>query len=134
MEKREIKNREDIFLLVSTFYAKIKKDDYIGPFFLKAIPDEAWPDHLKKLTDFWENNLFFARKYKGNPIKAHQQLDVVNNYNITQKHFGKWLELWLTTINELFYGEKADKAKNNARSISFMLFLKMFERKPKKQD
>ncbi|APG64252.1 globin [Tenacibaculum todarodis] len=131
MELKDIENREDVFLLVSTFYAKIKKDDFIGPIFLKAIPEPEWNPHLEKLTDFWETNLFFAKKYKGNPMKVHQKLDAENNYGITQKHFGKWLELWIVTLDELFYGEKAIKAKNNARNIAFMLFLKMFQHKPK---
>lgn len=52
MVVREINNREDIFLLVSTFYSKIKKDDFINLIFLKAIPAEDWNHHLKKLTDF----------------------------------------------------------------------------------
>ncbi len=132
MELKEIENREDIYLLISTFYNKIKFDDFIGPFFLKAIPVSEWDAHVDKLTDFWETNLFFANKYKGNLMQVHQKLDVTNNYKITQKHFGKWLELWISTLDELFYGEKALKAKNSARNISFLLFLKMFNNKPKK--
>lgn len=64
-------------------------------------------------------------------MKVHQQLDIENNYSITQKHFGKWLKLWIKTLDELFYGEKVVKAKNNARNISFLLFMKMFTNKPK---
>lgn len=131
MLKREIKNREDIFLLISIFYDKIKKDEFIGSIFLNAIVEEEWDSHLEKLTDFWETNLFFAKKYKGNPMKVHQQLDIDNNYTISQKHFGKWLELWISTVDELFFGEKALKAKNNARNISFSLYMKMFINKPK---
>ena len=77
MSVREISNREDVFLLVSTFYDKIKKDDFIGPIFLEAIPNKEWENHLEKLTDFWETNLFFAKKYKGNPMQVHQKLDVL---------------------------------------------------------
>ena len=132
MELKEIENRDDVYLLVSTFYSKIKQDDFIGPFFLNAIPENEWNAHLEKLTDFWETNLFLAKKYKGNPMQVHQNLDIATNYSITQKHFGKWLELWITTLDALFYGEKAIKAKNSARNISFTLFLKMFINKPKK--
>ena len=131
MSVREINNREDVFLLVSTFYDKIKKDDFIGPIFLEAIPNKEWENHLEKLTDFWETNLFFAKKYKGNPMQVHQKLDESNNYQVSQKHFGKWLELWISTLDELFVGDKAIKAKNSARNISFLLFLKMFKNKPK---
>jgi len=127
MEKKEIKNRADIYLLVSTFYNKIKKDDFIGHFFLNAIPAKEWNNHLEKLTDFWETNLFLIKKYKGNPMQVHKKLDVNNNFEITQEHFGKWLELWISTIDELFYGEKATKAINSARNISFMMFLRIFE-------
>ncbi|CAI8432506.1 MAG: Group 3 truncated hemoglobin ctb [Polaribacter sejongensis] len=131
MSVREINNREDVFLLVTTFYDKIKKDDFIGPIFLKTIPNKEWEQHLEKLTDFWETNLFFAKKYKGNPMQVHQKLDESNKYLISQKHFGKWLELWISTLDELFVGDKAIKAKNSARNISFLLFLKMFKNKPK---
>ena len=127
MEKKDIENRADVHLLVSTFYNKIKKDAFIGHFFIRAIPANQWEAHINKLTDFWETNLFLKKKYKGNPMQVHQQLDVGNNFEITQEHFGRWLELWLTTIKELFYGDKAEKAINSARNISFMLFLRMFE-------
>ena len=58
MEKREIATRADVFLLVSSFYDKIKRDEVIGLFFLKAIPIDKWDEHLEHLTDFWETNLF----------------------------------------------------------------------------
>lgn len=127
MGKKKIESRADVHVLVSTFYTKIKKDEFIGPFFLNAIPEYEWEEHLEKLTDFWETNLFLVKKYKGNPMQVHKKLDEENNFSITQEHFGKWLELWISTINELFYGEKADKAINSARNISFMLFLRIFE-------
>ena len=87
MGRKEIENRDDVYLLVSTFYNKLKKDDFIGPIFLKAIPEEKWESHLQKLTDFWETNLFFVRKFKGNPMKAHKDLDRNFNHSISQEHF-----------------------------------------------
>ncbi len=127
MEVREIKNRDDIFLLVSTFYNQIKKDDFIGPIFLEMIPDEEWNPHLEKLTDFWESNLFFKRIYKGDPMKKHKNVDQHFNHGITQKHFGKWLELWFSTVDSLFYGDKANEAKERARNIASILFLRIYE-------
>jgi len=126
-KRKELTSREDVYLLVSIFYTKIKKDTFIGPFFLKAISEDEWEGHLQKLTDFWQTNLFSAKTYKGNPMQVHKQLDVANNYVITQEHFGKWLELWVATIRELFYGEKAEKAIKNARNIASLLFIRIFE-------
>ena len=131
MNKKEIENRADIYLLVSTFYSKIKEDDFIGPIFLKIIPENEWESHLQKLTDFWETNLFFVRKFKGNPMKAHKDVDTTFNHTISQEHFGRWLHLWFTTIDALFYGDKAIEAKERARNIASMLFFRMFEVKPK---
>jgi len=127
LEAKELKDREDIFLLVSTFYNKVKKDDFIGPIFLEIIPDEEWNSHIEKLTDFWESTLFFKRVYKGNPMKAHKDVDTHFNNGITQKHFGKWLELWFSTVDSLFYGDKAHEAKERARNIASLLFFKIYE-------
>ena len=61
---KPIKNREDIHLLVNTFYSKIRKDELLGPIFNSHISENQWPHHLMKLTDFWETNLFGVRKFK----------------------------------------------------------------------
>ncbi|WP_422091200.1 group III truncated hemoglobin [Tenacibaculum ovolyticum] len=131
MGRKEIENRDDVYLLVSTFYNKLKKDDFIGTIFLKAIPEEKWESHLQKLTDFWETNLFFVRKFKGNPMKAHKDLDRNFNHSISQEHFGRWLQLWFETIESLFYGAKANDARERARNIASIMFFKIYEAKPK---
>ena len=58
MELRDIQNRADVFLLVNTFYSKVKKDEFIGYIFLEIIPEHEWEQHIEKLTNFWETNLF----------------------------------------------------------------------------
>ena len=131
MDKKEIENREDVYILVSAFYDKLKEDDFIGPIFLKIIPDEKWGNHLQKLTDFWETNLFFVKKFKGNPMKAHKDLDAKINHTISKEHFGRWLQLWFETIDAFFIGKKAHEAKERARNIASIMFLKIFEAKSK---
>lgn len=124
MEKRQLDSREEISWLVRTFYKKVRKDDLIGPIFNHQIND--WETHLERLTDFWETNLTFIRKYKGNPIQKHIEVDQASQSEITQVHFGRWLQLWFETINENFEGDKAEAAKNQARNMSTHLFLKMY--------
>ena len=125
MTKREITNRADVELMVNTFYAKVREHDQLGTIFNKVIED--WEEHLSKLADFWETNLFFTRKYKGNPLRAHLQVDEVFSHSITQAHFGNWLELWFSTIDELFEGKKAGIAKERARNMGHHIFMKMYE-------
>ncbi|NJW52323.1 group III truncated hemoglobin [Salinimicrobium oceani] len=122
--KEDIKNREDVFLLVSTFYKKVRANESIGFFFDQTIED--WPAHLEKLTDFWETNLFMVSKFRGNPVKAHQQVDREFNSSIEQKHFGEWLNLWNQTLDELFEGERANIARNRARNMAHNLFLNIY--------
>ena len=69
--KHDIQNREDITLLVSEFYKKVRQDAVLGPFFNDTITD--WEHHLNHLTTFWETSLFMTKKlthkYYGNPCK-----------------------------------------------------------------
>ena len=73
MERKAISNREDINVLVTRFYEKVREDSEIGHFFNSPITD--WAEHIEKLTDFWETNLFFVQKYKANPLQVHVDLD-----------------------------------------------------------
>ena len=123
--KQDIRNREDVFKLVSTFYAKVRDNEKIGYVFNEIIQD--WPSHLEKLTDFWETNLFFVSKFRGNPMKAHVEVDQHFNNTLEQKHFGEWLNMWFETIDELFEGDRANIAKNRARNMASNLFMAVYE-------
>ncbi len=122
---REITTREDVMLLVRTFYEKVQKDTLLGPIFNTAIPD--WEEHYERLTDFWETNLFFRKKYKGNPMQKHIDVDRDNDGSINEMHFGVWLNLWFETLDQLFEGEAAQIAKNRARNMGTFIHLKIFE-------
>lgn len=127
--RTDIKNRTDVSRLVRVFYGKIRGDEILGPIFNTIISD--WESHFDLLTDFWETQLFLKRKYSGNPVTAHQEVDDKMNHIITPEHFGLWLNLWFSTIDELFEGEVAWIAKNRAQKMSTMLFLKIFENRNK---
>ncbi|WP_409417503.1 group III truncated hemoglobin [Flavobacterium sp. PS2] len=127
--KKQIENREDISLLVNTFYTKIRANTEIGFYFNDMIKD--WDEHLEKLTDFWETNLFAVKKYKGNPIEAHNKVDDYFNHQISSHEFGIWLNVWFETLDELYEGENVDTLKRRARKMSTFLYLSMFENRSK---
>lgn len=129
MEKKDIKNREDVFLLVTTFYAKVRKNDLLGPVFNSVIQD--WEKHFEHLTDFWQSNLFFEKTYKGNPMEKHAEVDKKVGGTINEMHFGVWLQLWFETLDELFEGDVAQIAKNRARNMGTFLHIKIFEARNK---
>ena len=125
MKKNDISSRDDIHLLVSEFYKKVRKNELLGPFFNPVIED--WDAHIDKLTDFWQSTLFLNRKYYGNPLEAHVKVDKDNNNTITEHHFGIWLNLWHQTIEELFEGDYAENAKRRARKMGTFLYLNIFQ-------
>ena len=127
---KQINDRMDLVILINSFYSKTRKDDLLGPIFNSHIPADKWTEHLAKLTDFWETNLFGVAKFIGSPSQKHIEVDKKLNYGIEQKHFGRWLQLWFETIDELFIGEYADKAKNKARKMSTSQFLHIWQQRP----
>lgn len=134
MCKIDINSREDIYLLVSSFYSKVRKDNLLGPVFNNIIED--WESHLEHLTTFWESSLFMSRKletkYQGNPLQVHIDVDKASNSKLTQTHFGIWLQYWIQTIDELFTGEIAENAKRRAQKMSTFMYMKIFENRTKK--
>lgn len=126
----DIKSREEVSILVNTFYKKIRKDELLGPIFNGMITD--WDTHLDLLIDFWETQLFMVKKYRGNPLEAHVKVDAFTNHNVEAKHFGVWLQYWFETIDELFKGEKAQLAKNRARNMNTFMQIEIFNARPKK--
>jgi hemoglobin len=127
--KREITHRAEVYLLVDEFYKKIRKDALLGPIFNTTIKD--WPKHLNHLTDFWETQLFFVSKFKGNPSLKHQLVDAQNKHSINSLHFGIWLNYWFETLDTLFQGERAELAKARARNLGTHLYLEIFKSRPK---
>ena len=123
--KQDIQSREDIAILVRTFYPKVRENELLGPIFNTLIKD--WETHLELLTDFWETNLFFVKKYSGNPLEKHVEVDKIYNNKINELHFGTWINMWHHTIDELFEGDIAQLAKNRARNMSTFMNMEIFK-------
>ncbi len=120
--KKDIQAREDIELLVKTFYEKVIADPVIGPIFTEVIKVN-WKKHLPVMYDFWENALFYSGTYSGNPMASHKRLHQI--FPLKEEHFHRWVYLFTTTVNELFEGEKASLAIQRAISISTVMKIKI---------
>jgi len=129
MEKQDIQSRQDVETLVRTFYGKVRQHPALGPFFNETISD--WSEHIEKLTSFWETNLFFVKAYKGNPLRAHLAVDTQFGNTIEQAHFGNWLELWFSTVDMLYDGKNAHLAKERARNMAHIMFIRIFQARKK---
>lgn len=116
--KREIKNKEDIQLLVDTFYNQVREDELIGPIFNEKIGDN-WPTHLEKMYSFWQTVLLHVQAYSGSPFLPHAQLP------IDKSHFDRWLQLFHKTVEENFEGKVAEDALFRATHMATMFQYKI---------
>lgn len=120
--KKQIETKEDVHLLVTTFYNKILKDEMLSPFF-SYIRDNHWDKHLQLLESFWNNILFYTGNYYGNPLEVHKTLHHFKT--LQRENFERWLQLFNETVNDLFEGEKAELAKQRAISIATVMQIKI---------
>lgn len=116
--KNDIITLTDIQLLVDNFYSKIKVDDLLGGIFNGVIKDR-WPQHLEKMYRFWQTVLLDEYTYQGTPFPPHAQLPV------EQHHFDRWLKLFNETVDELFAGTKAERAKWQGQRMAEMFLSKI---------
>jgi len=108
---KHIEGRDDVRLLVHTFYDRIRADDVLAPVFALRIKD-SWDEHLERMTSFWSNLLLNEPGFKGNPLQRHMGLPL--NHDL----FERWLKLWEATVTELFTGDVAHEAIMKARNIA----------------
>lgn len=116
--KHDIQDRQDIELLVNSFYGKVREDELLGPIFDEVIQDH-WPEHLEKMYRFWETILLWEKSYRGNPFMPHAKL------MIDKQHFDLWLGYFHATLDEFFHGEIADEAKWRSNKMAQMFQLKL---------
>ncbi len=119
---RDIENKDDIEILINSFYEKVKKDEKIGFIFNDTVGND-WSHHLPVMYHFWDMVLFSKPGYEGSPVRKHVELD--KHIKLEKEHFDRWLELWNGTIDALYAGEMADHAKNKAALMANLIHLKV---------
>jgi hemoglobin len=106
---KDIENQADIEKLVRTFYNRLLDDPFMSPFF-EGIDFEH---HFPRMIHFWSFLLLNTEGFGGNVFDAHRRLD------IDERHFERWISTFHKTVDDLFIGNKAEKAKNEASVIGF---------------
>ena len=112
---QDITNRNDIKILVDSFYSKVGKDDLLEPIFRHV----NWPIHIPTMYNFWASLLLGDQSYQGSPFQKHAHL------TIDSTHFNRWLELFTRNVDEHFAGARADEAKSRAATIAALFQHKM---------
>ncbi|MFK7796918.1 MAG: group III truncated hemoglobin [Aureispira sp.] len=122
MKKRDIRTRADIEQLLQLFYETLLLESEMQHIFLEVAQLDL-AAHLPLLTDFWEQALLQANGYKRNVLKIHK--DLHQKVPLTTAHFQQWLQTFEASVDQLFEGVTAQKAKNRAQSIALVLQSKL---------
>lgn len=120
--RKDITTREDIELLVKSFYSKVRKNETLGYIFDDIIKID-WDHHVPILVDFWETILLDTSSYTRNAMGEHFKVN--QKIKLESFHFATWLNLFDSTVDEYFEGEKANLAKKRAHSIADIMLLKL---------
>lgn len=89
--------------VLQTFYARLKKDDVLGPVFTQAIGDD-WTKHIDRITLFWLRATGIRGGYRGRDfIPAH-----LRHLVIRADQLPRWLQLFSETCRELSPPAAAD--------------------------
>lgn len=119
---QDVQTREDLHLIMRSFYAKLLNDLEINFFFTEVVKIDLEP-HLLDLVDFWEQMLFNKGEYQKNVLQIH--MDVNSKLNFTPQHFTIWLKYFNLSIDENFSGTNAENMKTRALSIATVMQIKM---------
>lgn len=99
--------------LVHEFYARVRRDELIGPIFEERIVD--WDLHLQRLCRFWSSVILMSGTFSGSPMQKHMALP------IDAGHFDRWLQLFRQTAREVCNPKSAEifigRAELIARSL-----------------
>ena len=114
---KEISDAADIRLLVDTFYNRAKNDDLLAPIFANRFHIHGIA--LEPLYAYWESVLVDEDVQVEIPFPKHADLP------LTHQHFDRWLSLFHQTVDDLFVGAVAEKAKFRAIRMSEIFRYKM---------
>lgn len=115
--KKQITDHADVRLLVDTFYDRARKDELLAPIFAGKFSHHG--NALDPLYAYWQTILSDQDVEAEIPFPKHADLP------LTHQHFDRWLSLFHQTVDELFTGSVAEKAKFRAIRMSEIFRYKM---------
>ncbi len=114
----DISSRQDILVIMRSFYSKLLKYKSISYFFTEVVPIDL-EEHFPHLVDFWDSILFGSGVYSKNAMQPH--LDIAKKSSITEKHFKTWLTYLSQSIDKSFEGIYAHTMKSRAQNIASLM-------------
>ncbi|MBV6405964.1 MAG: Group 3 truncated hemoglobin ctb [Flavobacteriales bacterium] len=108
----DLDSADRIDALVHAFYARVRPDPVLGPWFTEV----DWPHHIPRIQAFWRGVLLGLPGYEGDPMTAH--IGLHRRKPLDPAAFDRWVALWTDTVRAHHAGPKAEEAIARAGSIA----------------
>lgn len=118
MKERQL-TEATISQVLHKFYDRIRRDPELQRPFAVV---QDWNEHIARLTDFWSSLMLTTGRYKGNPLSMH----LIHSKTIKPEMFGRWLELWRLTTDEILAPSLAGEMQAKAARVASRLSIAMF--------
>jgi hemoglobin len=105
----DIISKADIERLMRHFYDQL----FLVPGMPPVFEGIKMEDHLPHIVQFWAFVLLDEEGYKTNVFDKHLRLP------IQSPQFDEWLITFEASVDALFQGEKAETAKQRARTLAY---------------
>ncbi|MEZ4839147.1 group III truncated hemoglobin [Flavobacterium sp.] len=123
---KDIKNQEDLYIIVDEFYKKLLSDDRISYIFTDIVKIKL-KEHLPILVTFWSQGILGTGGYTNNLTQIH--LDINEKVYLSPELFDIWLTHFNNSVDENFSGQKAEQIKTQALSIATVIQIKINQKK-----
>ena len=114
-DKPDMDSRENIEMFVDRFYERLLADEQLAPIFVDVAEIDL-AVHLPHIKDYWCKLLLGEKSYQRHTMNIHRQLH--GKRPLQGRDFQRWLEFFTTTADTWFAGERTERAKKVAASIS----------------
>lgn len=109
--------RENLHMLVYTFYERALKDAQIGSIFAiefgEDMGESEWQEHIALLVNFWESVFTNPRAYNGDPYGPHFTI-----VNLKKEYFQTWVSLFAQTAFEIYTPNVAKRFEQKAKEFA----------------
>lgn len=113
--KPDLDSNQHIQQFVETFYDRMLRDQQLAPIFLDVAEIDL-AVHLPLIVSYWEKLLLGSRDYDRHTMNIHRAIH--NKRALTEQDFQRWLQLFVTTVDDSFEGPGAERAKRLAAQIA----------------
>lgn len=113
--KSDLHSRDDIELFVTAFYQRLLNDEQLAPIFVDVARIDL-DQHKPLIIAYWEKLLLAGTDYHRHTMNIHR---AVHSKRPLRAHdFQRWLAFFTQTMDELYQGPVAKRAKTIAATIA----------------